>query len=363
MDHDALYRKLKQHLDAMPAGFPDCKDESELKLLKKFYTPVQAEIALACTAMPEPVPAIAGRLGKADTEIADMIEQMAKEGLLFRVRTSKGPLYSQPNFIMGIYEWHVNTIDKETAELADHYYDGMFEHHWRGKNTKQLRVVPVNTSIVHKDTVRSYDNIRDLVRGSGKGPYAVAPCICRVEQMKKGNAVTRPLETCLTFGYTAKYYIENGIGRELTEEELMAKLGECEKAALVPFGTNSQEITNMCMCDSDSCQLFRILKSYSRPADEVHSAFRATITASRCSGCGVCAMRCQLDAIRETEEAATKPGKHAYTVLEERCIGCGLCIQRCPEAAVAMTKKEQMPDVPENIFAMYGRMAQERGSI
>ena len=68
-----------------------------------------------------------------ETNALEIIEQMAKEGLLFRVRTSKGPLYSQPNFIMGIYEWHVNTIDKETAELADHYYEGMFAHHWKGK--------------------------------------------------------------------------------------------------------------------------------------------------------------------------------------------------------------------------------------
>ena len=363
MEHNELYTSLKKHLDAMPAGFPDCRDCAEIKLLRKFYTPEQARAALACTAMPEPVSAIAGRLEIDEQEAAEVIEQMAKEGLLFRVRTSKGPLYAQPNFIMGIYEWHVNTIDKETAELADRYYEGMFEHHWRGKDTKQLRVVPVNTSIIQKDTVRSYDNIRDLVRGSGKGPYAVAPCICRVEQMKKGNTVTRPLETCLTFGYTAKYYIENGIGRELTEEELMAKLDECEKAALVPFGTNSQEITNMCMCDSDSCQLFRILKSYRRPAEEVHSAYRAEIDPSQCSGCGVCATRCQVDAILETGEAAAKPGKHAYAVIEERCIGCGLCVQRCPAAAVAMVRKEKLPDVPENIFTMYGRMAKERGSI
>jgi len=363
MENDALYRSLKEHLDAMPAGFPDCRDGAEIQLLRKFYTPEQARAALACTAMPEPVAAIAGRLGTDEPEAAEIIEQMAREGLLFRVRTSKGPLYAQPNFIMGIYEWHVNTIDRETAELADRYYEGMFAHHWKGKKTKQLRVVPVNTSIIQKDTVRSYDNIRSLVRGSGKGPYAVAPCICRVEQMKKGNTVTRPLETCLTFGFTAKYYIENGIGRELTEDELMAKLDECEKAALVPFGTNSQEITNMCMCDSDSCQLFRILKSYSRPADEVHSAYRAEINASLCSGCGVCAMRCQVGAIRESDAAAAKPGKNAYAVINERCIGCGLCVQRCPAAAVAMVRKETVPDVPENIFAMYGRMAQERGSI
>ena len=43
------------------------------------------------------------------------------------------------------------------------------------------------------------------------------------------------MESCLTFGMVAQYYIDNGIGRELTEDELMEKLAECEKASLGTF--------------------------------------------------------------------------------------------------------------------------------
>jgi len=268
--NNELYVKLRKHLERQPGGFPETQSGAEIDILKRFYTPEQAKITLKVTSLPEPAVAIARRLKADEKKIEDSLEKMAKEGLLLRVHSPEAPLYAQPNFIMGIYEWHVNMIDREIAEKVDQVYDQLLVKHWQGKKVKQLRVVPVDKSIDHKDTVRGYDVIRELVRGTRNGPYAVAPCICRVEQLKKGNEVNRPVETCLLFGMMAEYYIENGIGKELTENELMEKLTECEKASLVPFSTNSQIIANMCMCDKDSCQLFRNLRKFEKPAQELH---------------------------------------------------------------------------------------------
>lgn len=359
-----LYVQLRKHLDRQPGGFPETQSGAEIDILKRFYTPEQAKIALKMTTIPESAVKIAKKLKMDEKKAGESLEQMAREGLLFRVPTSDAPLYMQPNFIMGIYEWHVNTVDREIAEYADHVYDGLFEHHWINRKTKQLRVVPVDQSIEHKDTIRGYDMIRELVRGSGNGPYAVAPCVCRVEQLKKGNEVNRPMDTCLTFGMVARYYIENGIGRELTEDELMEKLTECEKASLVPFGTNSQSIVNMCMCDKDSCQIFRHLRMLEKPAQEVHAAFSAAIDAKLCNGCKKCTKKCQIDAIVATD-VQVQTGKKAkiHEVDPDRCIGCGLCVTACPERAISMQPKEVLPNVPENALAMNIAMAKERRQL
>lgn len=359
-----LYVQLRKHLDRQPGGFPETQSGAEIDILKRFYTPEQAKIALKMTTIPESAVKIAKKLKMDEKKAGESLEQMAREGLLFRVPTSESPLYMQPNFIMGIYEWHVNMVDREIAEYADHVYDGLFEHHWINRKTKQLRVVPVDQSIKHKDTVRGYDMIRELVRGSGNGPYAVAPCVCRVEQLKKGNEVNRPMDTCLTFGMVARYYIENGIGKELTEDELMAKLTECEKASLVPFGTNSQSIVNMCMCDKDSCQIFRHLRMLEKPAREVHAAFSAAIDAKLCNGCQKCTKKCQIDAIVATD-VQVQTGKKAkiHEVDPDRCIGCGLCVTACPEQAISMQPKEVLPNVPENALAMNIAMAKERRQL
>ena len=361
---EELYLKLQKHLDKQPGGFPKTESGAEIDILKRFYTPEQAKIALKMTSIPESASKIARKLKTDEKKIEESLEQMAREGLLFRVPAPETPLYMQPNFIMGIYEWHVNAVDREIAQYADHVYDGLFEHHWIKRKTKQLRVVPVDQSIDHKDTVRGYDVIRELVRGSGNGPYAVAPCVCRVEQVKKGNEVKRPMETCLTFGMVAQYYIDNGIGRELTEDELMEKLAECEKASLVPFGTNSQSIVNMCMCDKDSCQIFRHLRMLEKPAEEVHAAFSAAIDANLCNGCKKCTAKCQIDAIVATAvqvQAGKKPKIHAID--PDRCIGCGLCVGVCPQQAISMQPRDVLPDVPENAMAMNIAMAKERGQL
>lgn len=356
--NDKIYEELSQHLDKMPAGFAKTKSGAELKLLKKFYTPEQAKIALQLSPKPEPSSKIAERLGMDLQEASEKIEQMAREGSVFRYRTAKGPLYSQANFLMGIYEWHVHAVDKEIAGYADDYYEAMFEHHWKGLETKQLRVVPVDQSIDGKDMVSSYHVLRDLVKGNGKGPYAVAPCICRVEKIHQGCENSRPLDTCLTFGAMAQYYIENGIGKQLTEDELMDKLKECEDAALVPFATNSQEIANMCMCD-DSCQLLKNLSKFEKPAEEVHSAYFAVINEELCSECGECIERCQMGAISEASRSAGAD-EMVMKVNIHRCIGCGLCVPTCPTEAIEMQIKTQLPDTPKTGMDMHMRLMLER---
>lgn len=359
---DQVYIQLREHLNNMPTGYPVTESGAEIKMLKKFYTPEQARIAVSVGRKPEKAEAIAKKLNMDPAEAAVKIEQMAREGSLFRISTPDGPLYNHPYFIMGLYEFHVNSIDKEAAEYADDVYDALLETHWKGRETKQFRGIPIDKSIEVKNIVRSYDVIKDLVKGKTGGPYAVAPCICRVEKTKKGVSVTRPMETCISFGFVAKYYIENGIGRELNEEQLMAKIDECAEASLVPFSINTQEITNICMCDKDSCQVFRIMGKYPSPAREIHSSFYASIDPALCTGCGKCSKRCQIDAVNESADPSKKSGKVSSINLE-RCIGCGLCVTTCKPGAVKLVGKEKLNDVPGNPFELYNRIAKERAEL
>jgi len=359
---DQIYIKLREHLNNMPTGYPVTESGAEIKILKKFYTPEQAMIALAVGKKPEKAESIAKKLNMEPAEAAEKIEQMALEGNLFRISTPDGAIYNHPNFIMGLYEFHVNSIDKETAEYADDVYDALLETHWKGRGTKQFRGIPIDKSIEVKNIIRSYDVIRDLVKGKTGGPYAVAPCICRVEKIKKGNTLNRPLETCLSFGLVAKYYIENGIGRELNEEQLMEKLDECAEASLIPFSINTKEITNVCMCDKDSCQVLRIMGKYAAPAREIHSSFYASIDSGLCTGCGKCLKRCQIDAIDESSDPGKKSGK-VSSINPERCIGCGLCVTTCKVNAVKLVGKENLTYVPENSYELYKKITEERSEL
>jgi len=85
---------------------------------------------------------------------------------------------------------------------------------WEKVETKQLRVVPVDASIDTTMAVATYDTARELVKA--QDAFAVADCICRKEAQLVEKGCEHPMESCLTFGYAARYYIENGTGREIT---------------------------------------------------------------------------------------------------------------------------------------------------
>jgi len=73
-----VYRRLQQHLDAMPVGFPATASGIELRILRRLFTPEEAEVALCLSAVPERPARIAGRArGRSKDEVQAALEAMA----------------------------------------------------------------------------------------------------------------------------------------------------------------------------------------------------------------------------------------------------------------------------------------------
>jgi len=79
-----VYQNLARHLDNLPAGFPSTETGVELRILKRLFTPLEAEIAAGLVMMPEPVSAIAGRLKMDEAELAPILYDMSHKGLIYR---------------------------------------------------------------------------------------------------------------------------------------------------------------------------------------------------------------------------------------------------------------------------------------
>jgi len=347
---EEVYHKLREFLDKMPGGFPSTPEGTEIKILKKMFTPEEARIAMALQPLPEKTSAIAGRLGMDEGELAEKLEEMAKKGCIYRVRAGDNTLYMAIQFVVGIYEFHLNSIDRELAELMEEYIPHLGRM-WSAAPTKQLRVVPVGSALDGTPAVATYNKIRDMVKEQKL--ISVAPCICRKEQKLLGHECDRPYESCLQFGMAARYYIDNGMGRRISVDECMKILDRAEEAALVLSPNNAKELLNLCCCCSCCCGVLRMLRAYPRPAEQAQSAYQAKIDPEACSACGTCLERCQIDAIVEGEE---------YNRVDlERCIGCGLCVSTCPEEAISMIAREDAPEPPKNIVETMMKIAQERG--
>jgi len=345
-----VYLRLREFLDRLPGGFPATESGVELKLLQRYFTPEEAEMEMSLQIFPEPVSAIAARAGMEEEKASELLESMARQGSIFRIRAGDQALYMAMSFLVGIYEFHLKSMDRELAELLDEYVPHLTES-WSGGKTKQLRVVPVEAAIDAGKEVATYDRVRDMVKAYDN--IAVADCICRVERGLLGSECERPLETCLVFGFAADYYAENGIGRKISLEECLDILDKAEEAALVLSPSNARDFVNICCCCSCCCGMLRGLSILERPADEVQSTYRAVIDTEECTACGTCLERCQIGAVIE--------GDDYMEVDTARCIGCGLCVPACPADALQMVPRENAVVPPANMVEMNVRILKERG--
>jgi Pyruvate/2-oxoacid:ferredoxin oxidoreductase delta subunit len=344
-----VYIKLREHLDSQPGGYPESNSGVELRILKKIFSPEDAELAVCLSRTPETPAAIAERCGMAAPEAAEKLESMARRGLIVRVRRDGEALYRAEQFLVGIYE-HQLGMDREFAEMAQEYllYVGMAQ----GANeTEQMRVVPVASTIEVTSDVASYDQIRELIKE--KSPISVAPCLCRKQQSMLGNKCERPFDACMGFGEMAEYYIENGFGKKIDQDEASRLLDLSEERGLVPMPDNAQDIGFVCLCCSCCCGWLRNTKALPNPAEFLRSNYRAAKDQEICSGCLTCIERCPMDAIVESD---------GDVVIDlGRCIGCGVCISTCPEDAITLVQKETVVVPPATHDEKLDRIMTERG--
>jgi len=82
MNEDS-YLKLAKVLDTLPNGFPATKDGLEIKILKKIFTPEQADLFCDLRLTFETSEQIAQRTGRPLAGLEDQLMTMGKKGQLF----------------------------------------------------------------------------------------------------------------------------------------------------------------------------------------------------------------------------------------------------------------------------------------
>ncbi|MFO7715891.1 DUF362 domain-containing protein [Desulfosarcina sp.] len=349
-----VYQKLANHLNSLPAGFPGTDSGVELRILKRLFTAEEADLAMTLTMMPEPVAAIAARTGREAGKLAEILESMARKGLIFRITKKDLNLYSAAQFVVGIWEYHLNRLDEGLVRDVNEYMPTLLKKGWLNVKTKQLRVVPVSKSIAAGMAVTPYEAAEAIINSQSK--IVVANCICRKEQQLVGKGCDKPQEVCLIFGGGANYYEQNGLGRSINQAEALQILKAGVDAGLVLQPGNQQKPMNICMCCGCCCGILKNLKTLEKPAQVVHTNYYAQVNEELCTACEACVARCQMDAITVDAAARVNP---------DRCIGCGLCVTDCPTEAILLKQKpvERQYLPPKNVIETYMKIAQERGLI
>jgi electron transport complex protein RnfB len=356
-DEADVYRRLQQHLDRMPVGFPATASGVELRLLRRLFTPEEAELALLLSAVPEPVGRIARRSGgRSADELARRLETMADKGLILaggrgaRRRFGKAPL------AVGIYEMQVDRLTRELQQDFEQYAREAFGREFLGRRTTQMRTIPVNASFVPERQVGRYDDGRALL-GSAEGPFAVLNCVCRQGQDLVGAPCrqTARRRVCLVIGAIARKAVELGSAQVVSREQALEMLERAERDGMVLQPSNTREPAFICFCCGCCCGVLKMAKQMPRPAEYLHSNYQAAVDAELCAECGTCEGRCPMEALH--------CGDGATRVDLDRCIGCGLCASTCSTGAMRLHPRPAQAVPPKSLGSLYTRITLERYGV
>ncbi|TFF89429.1 MAG: 4Fe-4S dicluster domain-containing protein [Promethearchaeota archaeon] len=300
-----------------------------------------------------------------EDEIREGSAKLAKKGIIFNQPSSSGIEVFRllPIVMIGTFEYQFmqNLPDsaekkeeiKQLAELYDDYmhqfasgiqsnYDSIlpaFENqppvdrtvpHYENESGETIEI---NETIEAAEEVLPAQTVEEIIEKFDD--IAVGNCFCRQYRKMLGEPckINAPMETCFTFGKSARHTVEQGFARKISKEEALEILKNTEEAGLIHkafhngFNINRDE-NSICNCCKCCCDTFNLWRMGATPI--INSTnYLSQIDQEICVGCGTCVERCPMDAISLNDDDRAE-------VNENHCIGCGLCARFCPEGAVSL---------------------------
>jgi len=348
MDQD-VYRNLARRLDMIPNGFP----QTEFKVLAKVYTPEEAALASEMRLMAESAEQIAQRTGRDPTEIAALLEEMVKKGLIRAEGRKEQRRFGLLPWAVGVYEQQMYRMDEEMARMVEESYPVFAEKMFTPLPSLH-KVIPVEKSIPVEVQVFPYEQASAMLENAKS--FAVRKCICRVQKALVGSHCKYPEEVCLAFAPIEGYFDYESNARVVTKEQALQILRETEEAGLIHSSSNMKEghfyICNCCTC---CCGIMRVVSQLGIENSIAKSDFYATVNSELCIGCETCVKRCQFHAPSLVDNISS--------VDQKRCVGCGQCVMTCPSGAMTLVRKpqDQITPTPQNMPEWMMKRAENRG--
>ncbi len=295
--------------------------------LSSVVTDEMAEIALAMGRRKPTTPEKLGKkLGKDPAYIEEMLDKMAKIGLL-EFDWENEDHHKQwyvPHFVIGCGEWTAlhEALERPGSKKCIHMFDQMtfMPIASIGKLVPPggagvgMQAIPVEKAIPNNNEVIDLEHISYWL-DRAEDHFALMPCVCRLTAKNlEGGCGELADDCCIALGDLAHFAVETGLGRYVTREEIEAQLVRCEENGYVHQINRvdgADKVNCICNCNLGSCRAIRTSQYFNLPNLSA-SAYRAHVDADKCVACGKCAEVCPAGAAKLGQKLCTKNGPVQY---------------------------------------------------
>jgi Pyruvate/2-oxoacid:ferredoxin oxidoreductase delta subunit len=304
--------------------------------------------------------------GITEDEASEILEDQAHRNLIWRMVRGGLPTYALMPYINGFWEFGeldrtlhgtqddvaaFDTLGISGTDPVGNGYDTTFP---------LFRSYPISADVVAEDELQPYSDWRAIIKRHKT--ITVSPCQCRTMWQALGVPYPEehPMNTCLSFGEMAEYFIENDIGEQITQDEAIAIVEDIISKGMVVESICAKNPDIICCCHSESCGNLMGFRGVNGEAESAkyYNAYTLEYDQDKCLKCGLCVTKCPMHAVTQNEDGTVS--------LDNACVRCGQCVPECPGQARVLRALSEYPELPEdyidcNIFFAKDRL--QRGQL
>lgn len=357
----AVYVRMRNRINRIGKGIGSIPSANSYEMIMELWSEEDAENYLkmplhqAFTAANYAVEA-----GITEEAASAILEDQAHRNRIWRMVRGDQPYYALMPYINGF--WEFGELDRalhgtmEDVAKFDSLGISGTDPNSNGYDTTfpLFRSYPISKDVVEGGELHPYEDWRAIIKRHKT--ITVSPCQCRTMWQALGVPYPEehPMNTCLSLGEMAEYFIENDIGKQITQDEAIAIVEDIISKGMVVEAICAKNPDIICCCHSDSCgnlMGFRGIDGKGACA-KYYNAYTLAYDKDKCLKCGLCVDKCPMHAISQ--------GEDGYVVLDDACVRCGQCVPVCPGKARILKAIPDYPELPEDYIDCNRFFAKDR---